>query len=113
MKGKVYSRQELVDIIRQVAEEADVEKAFLFGSYARGTATRRSDVDVVFIVQTDEPFFQRRPDILSELYRHLDKVSIEFLVYTPEEWGQMQASGNRFVRKILQEGIIVYERSQG
>lgn len=45
------SRQELVEILRKAQPELErefgVRRLALFGSYARGTATRESDVDVL------------------------------------------------------------------
>jgi hypothetical protein len=43
----------LDEVVRWASERADVQAAGLAGSYARGTATDSSDVDVVLLV--DEP----------------------------------------------------------
>jgi predicted nucleotidyltransferase len=37
----------------------DIEKAILFGSVARRTADRRSDVDLLIVKRTDARFFDR------------------------------------------------------
>ena len=44
-----------------------IQKAILFGSLARGNATRRSDVDLILIQQTDKRFLDRYEGILLEL----------------------------------------------
>lgn len=43
---EVYTLAELKDILQPVFERFGVKKAVLFGSYAKGLATPRSDVDL-------------------------------------------------------------------
>ncbi|MDR1966410.1 MAG: nucleotidyltransferase domain-containing protein, partial [Synergistaceae bacterium] len=50
------------DIVRQAMP---VDRAFLFGSYAKGNATESSDVDVCFFLKDFGG--KRRVDILKEL----------------------------------------------
>jgi len=45
--------QQISDGVRQAAREFPIRKAELFGSYARGTATEDSDVDL--LVYFDQP----------------------------------------------------------
>ena len=44
---KIYSTDELSKILYPVFDNASVQKAFLFGSYAKGNANSDSDVDIV------------------------------------------------------------------
>ena len=81
-------------------------KAILFGSYARGSATKRSDVDVIFIEETAEPFLKRMDKYLYPLVDLLTE-SVEVMVYTPDEFNRMQ--GRPFMKRIIAEGIVVYE----
>lgn len=43
---KILSYWEIRDAVRDIAKEYDIDKAWLFGSYARGDATSASDVDL-------------------------------------------------------------------
>ena len=45
--SKIYSLSELKSILNPVFSEHGVRKAVLFGSYAKGTATEHSDVDLL------------------------------------------------------------------
>ena len=49
-------------------ERLGFEKAVVFGSFARGTATRRSDIDLITVMRTEKRFFERY-DELSDLGR--------------------------------------------
>jgi len=46
MNSKIYSVDEIKKRFGKVAGKYDIEQAFLFGSYARGEATKKSDVDI-------------------------------------------------------------------
>lgn len=45
MSEKIYSINEIKDIVFPIAERYGVARVFLFGSYARGEATANSDLD--------------------------------------------------------------------
>ena len=45
MTDKVYSLEEIENIVVPIAEEYDIDALYLFGSYARGEADKDSDVD--------------------------------------------------------------------
>lgn len=43
--GKVYTIEEIKNIVREISKRHGVERIFLFGSYARGDANPDSDLD--------------------------------------------------------------------
>ena len=43
----VYTTEEIVERILPVVQQYKVERVWLFGSYARGDATEKSDVDLI------------------------------------------------------------------
>ena len=43
----VYKIEEITNIIRPIAEEYKIDRVCLFGSYARGEATDKSDIDLI------------------------------------------------------------------
>lgn len=45
MNNKVYSINEIKDIIHPIAHEYGVDAMYLFGSYAKGIADSESDID--------------------------------------------------------------------
>lgn len=46
MSDKIYSIKEIKDIVSPIAKKYGVERVYLFGSYARGEATDKSDLDL-------------------------------------------------------------------
>ncbi len=80
----------------------DVCSVIVFGSYADGAISRRSDLDIILIKKTEKRFLDR-------LQEHLDLdsklgVACDLLVYTPEEWEKIKT--NAFFRKMPTKIII-------
>jgi len=92
--------------VRSFAEDVKkvmpVDKAVLFGSYAKGYATELSDVDICFFLKDFDG--KQRVDIIAKLLgmgRKYPDVPFEPLVFKTTEIQR----GNPFVREILAEGI--------
>ena len=81
-----------------------VRRALLFGSTARGTHDWRSDIDLIVVQETDQPFVRRGQDIIAALGLG---IGIDLLVYTPSEWAGVQES-SRLVRRAVREGETLY-----
>ena len=47
VETKIYTLDELTGMLRPIIDRHNVEKAVVFGSYASGTATPESDLDVL------------------------------------------------------------------
>ena len=89
-----------------LAERNGAAFALLFGSYARGTATERSDVDLIIVQETEAPFL-RRLDAYYEALAGRIEAAVEILVYTPAEFAAIRS--RPFIRQALSEGIVLYE----
>ena len=73
---------------------------------ARGEADPDSDLDVLVIKETPEPFVQRLEAMASLCP---PGVHVDILVYTPEELQRMVEDGNPFILRALKEGRVLYE----
>jgi predicted nucleotidyltransferase len=81
-----------------------VRRAILFGSLARGDIGGQSDLDLIFIVETQERF----PERCRRFYEALEpRVGMDILVYTPTEFEAMR--DGPFLRHALREAKVVYE----
>lgn len=47
MTTKIYSINDIKIMLNEVLNNTDVEKAILFGSYAKNTQTQTSDIDIL------------------------------------------------------------------
>ena len=98
---------EVIEEIVASLRRYDPEKVILFGSRARGEDDPYSDIDLVIIKETEQRFLDR----IASVYEVLQPVrAIDVLVYTPDELERMREEGNPFIEKVLQEGMVIYER---
>ena len=98
--------QEKLNKLLQALQGYYPQRIILFGSVARGDADAESDLDVLVIKDTTDPFVSRLEVMaaLCPLGVHAD-----ILVYTPDELQQMLDDGNPFILQALREGRTVYE----
>ncbi|HQQ51519.1 MAG TPA: nucleotidyltransferase domain-containing protein [Spirochaetota bacterium] len=52
-------REHVISQLQHYFLSKGVERVILFGSFARNTQTRKSDVDLIVIKQTDKRFFDQ------------------------------------------------------
>ena len=83
-----------------------VEKAIVFGSIAKDATSRRSDLDLMIVMQTEKRFFDRY-ELFDEVYDVIDDRAVDMLIYTPDELQRI--SHRSFINKILKEGRVIYE----
>ena len=110
---KRISRQEFEAELNRIIEglrRYGAEKVILFGSFARGDYNAGSDVDLLIVKDTDQPFTERSADVWRMCPSAL---TIEPLVYTPGEFEQMVREGNPFILQVMREGIVIYEQQPG
>jgi len=93
--------------VRAVLEKYQIQKAILFGSFATGRQSRRSDVDLILIQKTSKPYFERFEGILKDLYTVIRGRDIDVFIYTPEELERM--AHRKFIHRALKEGKVIYE----
>lgn len=95
----------LQSLIEVLSRWDEVERISLFGSYARGRHDLGTDLDVVVLMRTEEPFLER----LRRLYSSCPlTVDVDILCYTPEEWDRVQETA--WGRRIRSEEVMVYEK---
>ena len=101
-----YQIEEMEGFLSRIFLEKKVKKAILFGSMARGTESKRSDLDLLIIVDTDKRFFDRYDDFI-DIYDKLPGWLVDLLIYTPKEFEAI--SHRKFIQTIIKEGKTIYE----
>src|SRR5438132_13848561 len=90
--------------ITQALPGLGVKRALLFGSLARGEVRGQSDLDLILIVDTEEPFVER----CARFYASLEPgIGMDLLVYTPAEFVAMR--DRPFLRHSPPAAMGIYE----
>ena len=92
---------------RQIVKRFHPEKIILFGSYACGTPTPDSDVDLLVVMRTRNQVEQavRIDEAIAERGFPLD-----LLVRTPKTLADRLRWGDCFLQEIVTQGKVLYEK---
>ncbi|HET6204952.1 MAG TPA: nucleotidyltransferase domain-containing protein [Planctomycetota bacterium] len=99
---------ELERIVRVIVERFDPETIVLFGSRAEGRAAPDSDADLLVVMRTALPFYERAPAIRDAIWPH--DLGLDLLVFTPEEVVPLESDPVSFVGGILRTGRVLHRR---
>ena len=101
--------QTLPKAVKRIADELDPEKIILFGSYAYGTPTPDSDVDLLVIMNTRQKTKDRYLTV-GRLLRPR-QFPVDIIVKTPDEVKRaLKNKKNFFIHNIITRGKVLYER---
>ena len=107
----MLTSNEIDDLVRRIVARMRPEEVIVFGSYAKGTATSRSDLDLFVIAETELPM-PRRADLVKPLLRW-QWLHVDVHVYSPEEVRELRREPFSFVRSVLETGRSLYRRENG
>ncbi len=102
MSEKIYTIEELKEIIQEILKNFSVKKAILFGSYAKNTPTSKSDIDLV--IDSDGTllniyFYGLLEELVQKLQKNIDLFEISEI-----------QKGSQIYKDIQSEGVVIYEK---
>jgi predicted nucleotidyltransferase len=99
----------LAEIVRRIVTVFAPQKIILFGSYAYGTPSVDSDVDLLVIQKTNLQRVERSVAI-SELILPRP-FPVDILVKTPNEIQEALNKNDPFIKEIISRGRVLYKQS--
>jgi len=96
-------------VVQRLVAALQPEKNILFGSYAYGKPTSDSDVDLLVILETIASSTERYLTVSRLLYPR--PFPVDILVRTPHEIEQALQKGDFFIKEIVSQGRVLYERT--
>ena len=102
MTEKIYTIEELKDILKEIFKNFSVKKAILFGSYAKNMQTSKSDIDLV--IDSDGKllninFYGLLEDLVQRLNKNIDLFEISEIQKDSKIYNDIQSNG-----------IVIYEK---
>lgn len=98
----------LSNITQRTVEKFQPDRVLLFGSYAYGTPDIYSDVDLLVVMDSDEPMAQRIRQVLE--VAEVPFLPMDVIVRTSAEIKERLAMGDFFIAEILEKGKVLYQR---
>ena len=99
---KIYSIDEIRNILNQVLSNFAVEKAILFGSYAKNKQTENSDIDLIIDSKgklLNINFYGLLEELVEKFNKRIDLIEISEI--------KKESDIDKIIKK---EGIVIYER---
>ncbi|MBQ7378704.1 MAG: nucleotidyltransferase domain-containing protein [Clostridia bacterium] len=98
----ILTLEQIENACRQVLDQYNVRYCILFGSYAKGTQTETSDVDLLISTDiTGLRFFGIAERLRNQLHKKVDLLDLN------------QVSSNKqLLDEVLKDGVKIYEQSQ-
>jgi uncharacterized protein len=97
----------LQEMTQRIVQQCRPHKVILFGSYAKGVAHEDSDIDLLVIMDSDEPASKRTIPVADAAYVRF--LPVDVLVYTPDEIRERLAIGDYFITDVLTHGKSLYD----
>ena len=98
--------ERFLGVLRPLLAEHSAHSAWLVGSRARRDAAPESDIDVIVVAPTDRPFVERFRDYLPAVLAA--GVSVDLLVYTPDEFEQMRKEDRPFLSHAMKSARAIH-----
>lgn len=108
--NRIYSISEIKEMTANIVEKYDIDRIYLFGSYARNSATSQSDIDFYVEKYKYKKFYS-----LASLYADLEErfgKKIDIITDTCIETNKDKQSVNELYNSIIHERICLYERQE-
>ena len=102
----MVTKREIKEVARRIVEEFNPERIILFGSYAKGTATEDSDVDLLVILPFKGKAVSKSVQIRLKIR---PPFPLDLIVRTPQRVRKRVAMGDDFMLDIVQNGSVLFE----
>ena len=102
MSEKVYSIDEIKLILKKLLENTPVDSVILFGSYAKNTADKNSDIDL--IIDTKQVLMGFK------LYSLITKIEESFNKSVDAFEKSEIIENSKIDKEIKKTGVVVYEK---
>ncbi len=97
-------------MVQRIVEQFHPEKVILFGSYAYGTPTEDSDVDLMVVMETEENTLHTSATISGSI-DHI--FPIDILVGKHGKLEESFARRGNFATEVITEGKVLYDAREG
>ncbi|MFI1447104.1 nucleotidyltransferase domain-containing protein [Streptomyces virginiae] len=102
--------EEIDSIVGRIVQVARPQRVVMFGSYAKGRATVKSDLDLLVVMPTEAPVLIRASEV--EPYLGGCAVPVDLHFVTVEELEEYGREEHHFLHSVLRSGKTLYERDR-
>ena len=102
MTSRIYSIDDIKKLLREILSQTEVEKAILFGSYAKNNPTKTSDIDI--LIDSKGKIKGLRFYALIDVIKEAFDKDVDVIEKTEVD------KGLKIEKEIEKTGVVVYEK---
>lgn len=107
----MISKEIIEEVKNRLVKAYNPVAIYLFGSYAWGTPTEDSDLDLLIVVDKSDEKSYERPILGYIALRGLEDISKDLIVQTKEEFERFSKDVTTLGYKIKKDGELIYARA--
>ncbi|MDR0948141.1 MAG: nucleotidyltransferase domain-containing protein [Lachnospiraceae bacterium] len=108
---KEVDKKELDQIIRAILNVVDIEKIYLFGSFAYGTPTKDSDFDIYVLLADGAERSLKAIQKMNMAIARMDIRSVDILAEESKRFFE-KCKTMTLEKTVFERGVKIYERNQ-
>jgi len=102
MTTKIYTLEDIKEMLREVLIHTEVEKAILFGSYAKNEPTEQSDIDI--LIDSDGKIRGLKYFAMIDMIKQKFNKEVDIIDKTEID------KNSKIEKEIERTGIVIYEK---
>ena len=102
MNTKIYSINDIKDILSEILDKTEVQKAILFGSYAKNIPTKTSDINI--LIDSNGKIKGLKFFAIIDIIREKFDKDVDII-----EKSEIN-KGSKIEKEIEKTGVVVYEK---
>ncbi len=102
MTTRIYTLEDIKQMLKEVLIDTDVKKAILFGSYAKNEPTEKSDIDIV--IDSDGKIRGLKYFAIIDMIKQKFNKDVDVIEKTEID------KNSEIEKEIERTGIVVYEK---
>mgnify|MGYP003300947513 CR=1 FL=1 len=102
MTTKIYSIEDIKKMLKEVLNSTEVEKAILFGSYAKRTPSKNSDIDI--LIDSNGKIKGLKFFAIIDMIREKFNKDVDVIDKTEID------KNSKIEKEIEKTGVVVYEK---
>lgn len=102
MNTKIYTLEDIREMLEEVLKHTEVEKAILFGSYAKNEPTEHSDIDI--LIDSNGKIRGLKYFAIIDMIRQKFDKDVDIIEKTEID------KNSKIEKEIERTGIVIYEK---
>jgi uncharacterized protein len=103
----MIAQDRIRDVSEQIAREFVPERIILFGSYAYGTPTEHSDVDLLVVLPFEGKPYRKAAEIAAAVH---EGFPLDIVVQRPDDVDRRYRERDPLIRDAIDRGQVLYDR---